>query len=379
LKDVFVRSIFARLVDALGAAAQRDEDAFVQALRACDRHLLFKHAARHKVADVLLGAFADLHVHDQTLHPLRTLLQQYAGRALAAAGTLRGQIDAVAGTFGAEGIPHVFLKTAGRLCAGDARAQWTPVADIDVLVRREDAERASQVLLANGYRCSTDEATARGYKDKHHHLAPFDAPDGGKTLELHVALAYPETFRVESGFEAVAPYLTVPDARRPFTYVLNGAGRALHAMIHGVGLYRLSDAVLIAAELRTPNLLRDLAAFANTDAQQRIAMLAVLHLAARIAGHPAILSRDAQRYAEWCIWREDLPECYRTRGQLVDAWFASGGRLRGPIFAGALPPSRAYNGERTPFFARSKAIAGLVLAGCIAGSGYGMYGNAIRR
>lgn len=370
---------YTRLVDALAAATQRDANAFVWSLRACDAQTLFKHAARHKVADVLLGAFAELRIHDPALQPLRALLQTYAGHALASAGKLQSQIDALAEAFCAAAIPHVFLKTAGRLCAGDARARWTPVADIDVLVRREDADRASQVLLAHGYRCSTDEATARGYKNKHHHLAPFDAPAGGKTLELHVALAFPETFRVASDFETIEPYLVQPNAERPFTYVLNGAGRALHAMIHGVGLYRLSDAVLVAAELRSPDLLRDLAAFARTDPQQRTAMLAVLHVAARIAGHPSILNRDAQSYAEWCIWREDLPDCYRTRAQLVDAWFANGGRLRGPALASAFPPPRAYNGERTPLFARSKAIAGLVLAGCIAGGGYGMAGYALRR
>ncbi|HET7813443.1 MAG TPA: nucleotidyltransferase family protein [Candidatus Baltobacteraceae bacterium] len=375
-----MRYTYARLVDALGTAAQGNAAELAAALRGCDAQIVFKHAARHKVAPMLLAALAEHRVHEGALQPLRALLQQYAGHALAGAAPLEAQIEAVASLFEKAQIAHVFLKTAGRLYAGDARARWTPVADIDVLVSRADAERAAAVLLQNGYGCSTDEATAQGYKANHHHLAPFDAPGGGKTLELHVGLALPGTFRIASDFDTLAPYFERPRAERPYSFVLNGAGRAIHAMIHGVGLYRLSDAVLIAAELRAqPDLLRDLAALARTDPLQRIGMLAVLYLAARIAGQPAVLDRDAQRYAEWTIWREDLAERYRTRAQLVDAWFAGGGRFVRPALANALPPQRAYNGEPTPLFARSKAIAGLVLAGFVAGSRYGMYGYAARR
>ncbi len=371
---------YARLVEALCAATQGDRDRFVRSLAARDAQTLFSHAARHKVAPLLLGALAEYRVQDPALRDLRALLQRYAGNSLTTAGATIAQLDAIVETLTADQIPHILLKTAGRLYAGEPRARWNFIADIDLLVPRECAQRAADVLIARGYQWQTDALTAEGYRRNHHHLAPLDAPHGGKTVEVHVALALPTMFTTRSDWAALRGYTHQPRRERTFTYTFNAAGRALHYMIHGVGLYRLADAVLLAQELRKqPRLLSELTAVAKRDGLQRIPMLAVLQLAARIAGSDIMLDPEADRYAEWALWREDLPKLYRTRANLVDAWFANGGRMRGPATALAFPPQRAYSGRRVPAVTRYKAIAGRVLAGLALSGRYGFVRHAGRR
>ena len=105
------------------------------------------------------------------------------------------------------------------------------MGDIDALVRPEDATRAWELAIANGWVRRRDVAEERSYAD-HQHLAPLEDADGLQTgLELHTAL-----------FTHQAPFLLPPDqmwanARRLTiggypAYVPSPEDQLLHAALH---------------------------------------------------------------------------------------------------------------------------------------------------
>jgi hypothetical protein len=147
---------------------------------------------------------------------------------------------------------------------------------------------------------------------------------------------------------------------------LDTFGRGLHMIVHGAGLYRLADAALLALDARAqPGLLQRLTAVADGERIQRVALHAVIAMAARLARMPFESAPSVDRYLEWIMVREDLPRIFRNRMHFIDAWFANGGRLRGPATPLAVP--RDVRSVRRALCYRE--LAGRLIAGAAA-SGY---------
>jgi hypothetical protein len=85
-------------------------------------------------------------------------------------------------------IEALLLKGAGLAYSAYASLDERPMGDIDLLVHPDDAERAWELAVANGWMRRKDVAEERSYED-HQHLSPLEDADGMQIgLEIHIAL-----------------------------------------------------------------------------------------------------------------------------------------------------------------------------------------------
>jgi hypothetical protein len=323
-----VKSGFAAVLDAVKAIHAQDEAALREALVAAPEDRFFQKAVAHRCAGSIFTAIVQYHAHDASTLRLWRMLQGYAGNCALASQRMRRQADGIVDAFSQERVPHALLKGAARLRAGNAEVQWSHMDDIDVLVPRDQADAAVQALRKHGYDFYCDARAQREYR-RHHHLAPLVPHDGGKPVELHVQLEYPRWFSSRTDWAALAEHL-LPDETAPYGFRLDGFARALHSLIHGVGLYRLLDVAILATELRRkPELLGQLEHWIPGERKQSIGLRAVLVLAARIAQLPVRSDARVERYLDWVMWREDAPAPFRGRMQVLDAYFSSSATVAG--------------------------------------------------
>lgn len=354
----------------MSAVVMRDARRLEHAICAARAEDFFIEAVRHRCSGMLFGAINELKIPRTSGAPLRALLAKHAARSVLDSISIRQQIDGIVQTFTAAGIDHTLLKSAGRIAAGDDGPLWSQLFDVDVMVRQEEIQRAVDALHAAGYAAQYGENTVAGYRTRHHHWTPLVLPAGGKPVEVHVALARPGALSLKTDWNALAPHFERIGPADSRTYRLNRFGRALHAAIHGVGLTRLSDACGIALEVRDhPALLERLCAYLAEERIQHVPLLAVALAATRLAGCTYAFSSTVRRYASWVMCREDLPPALRGRVQLVEAWYANGGTIRGPATTLALPMDELYDGTRIGALARAGRIAGRAAAG-FAATGY---------
>lgn len=91
-------------------------------------------------------------------------------------------------TFAARGIPVILLKGAAVGALTDPTFRARPMGDLDLLVRREDVNRARTAIIDSGWPVTTDPRLLDLLQDQHH-LPPFVSPLlPGLRLELHVEL-----------------------------------------------------------------------------------------------------------------------------------------------------------------------------------------------
>lgn len=106
------------------------------------------------------------------------LRMQYLARRLQQSGAV----------FVERGIPFMLLKGAAVGAIVDPTFCWRPMNDADILVRQEDAGRASEALEASGWSPTPDEILRDLLAGAHHHLPPFvDQHMPGIRVELHVS------------------------------------------------------------------------------------------------------------------------------------------------------------------------------------------------
>lgn len=353
---------FVALVDAMHAACTDDAGALERAACSVDEAALFRQAVRHRCAGALFGSMVKHRIRGGAVAQLWRRLQRYAAYCDAVNDRTRAQIAAVTSALSGAGIEHALLKGAARLVEHEYAANWTQLCDIDVLVSRKHAQRAVEALQAHGYHFTCDRRAQHGYGEKHHHLAPLTPPNDGVPIELHVQLAYPQWFRIRTDWEALGGALQRAQDS-PYRFTLTAFGQALHAALHGAGLYRLFDTVVVAKALRAdPRLDGALRGRLSNEDAQRVPVFAVLDLAASIADVRVPADRIVRNYIEWAKWREDAPAVFQDRLQLLDAWFARAATL-------AVPVPYACDGSRVPLAERTRVLATRFAAG-LAAAGY---------
>ncbi len=101
-----------------------------------------------------------------------------------------GELKKILLLLSSSGIEVVILK--GMMLAHKvyANAALRPMADIDVLVKKQDVDQVENLLLGAGYMIGTG-LNPRWYREHHHHLAPFHNPRSGICLEVHYDLLSP--------------------------------------------------------------------------------------------------------------------------------------------------------------------------------------------
>jgi hypothetical protein len=86
----------------------------------------------------------------------------------------------------------MLLKGAAVGAMSDPSFCARPMTDVDLLVRKEDAARAREAVLAAGWAQTRDERLHDLLKDMHHEAPFYDAQLPGLRLELHTELLPPD-------------------------------------------------------------------------------------------------------------------------------------------------------------------------------------------
>lgn len=153
-------------------------------------------------------------------------LQQVYAVHLAHRRRQERQFGELLGIFAQAGISPLLLKGIRYLAepTGDWREART-MGDFDMLVRADDAGRATAALMSAGYRQAESAAPYRAP----HHLPPLDHPDHPMALELHVDALIPAAQFVlkSSQLWAVATRTELHGF-----HVLPPAWHALHGLLH---------------------------------------------------------------------------------------------------------------------------------------------------
>jgi hypothetical protein len=320
---------FSALVSAMGAAVQHDEPALGDTIEQVPAEQLLRQAIRHKCTGFLFDALTTSTIRTPRARELLRAAKPHAQTALLQAPAIRAQLTQLSNALSESGVPHAVLKTGARLQEGERIAELTPMCDLDVLVPDDRCADAVASLAQLGYAPERLADTARFIR-LHHHFAPLVAPDRPKPVEVHVALAAPWRFTLPATWRALLPYLEVRDPSRPYELRLNAFAGALHLVLHGAGIYRLYDAVLLATEIRKePDLAGRLQRALSGEHIQPLDTNAMLALAARIAGIPFRESGRTRALLDWVVRRETLPLALRGRARWVDAWYGNGGSFRG--------------------------------------------------
>ena len=312
----------ARVFTTLWRIVAKGQTADSAALRAelvsVETHDLLQCAARHGVVG-FLAALAD-RISD--LPPgLRGRLSRARLRIHARRQYLRRQIDEVTRILDAAEIPFALLKGAARMYAGVDEADLHDACDIDILVPVRMLPRAIRIFLEHGYAQPAAERYGR-YYEEHHHTAPL-VPQRGLPIELHTRLA---PFSVASGFaefEQLISYLRPLGESIKHGYVLDDMAAAFHAAVHGRGIGRLRD-VIVLSRLLERMCLADRTALAEMISQYcpGVEVQATFALGALLAR--GVMPADARTaaYLDWAFRREELPAVLRARAQVIDAMMA---------------------------------------------------------
>ena len=130
-----------------------------------------------------------------------------------------------------DGISVVVLKGAALVERLWRNIALRPMADIDLLFRKNELERAHSTLEKLGYQDCTVSHTPAWYKASHHHLVPCAHRDTGTVVELHRDIAAPNrAFRISSeGLWERARVVRIADRE---TRILSPEDALIHLCLH---------------------------------------------------------------------------------------------------------------------------------------------------
>lgn len=92
------------------------------------------------------------------------------------------------------GVEAILLKGAALAEEVWKNVALREMADIDLLVRKEDLRKADATLSNLGYIHHEEHKDNEWYLENHHHLAPFYKPGVGIYVEIHHSLSFPNRF-----------------------------------------------------------------------------------------------------------------------------------------------------------------------------------------
>jgi len=135
-------------------------------------------ADRLRVSFILAGLLSE-HENPDIPDDIMEYYQWQLNSNKARNASLSLQIRSIAQTFHKSDIPFMFIKGGACLARGLYPAGWRSMTDLDILVHREDKERALDSLLLAGYNKRTDGI------EQTHHMPPLFNPDYPGEIELH--------------------------------------------------------------------------------------------------------------------------------------------------------------------------------------------------
>ena len=143
--------------------------------------------------------------------------------------TVRWEIDRLSRAFLGSGQQWILLKGGGYIAAGLPPGRGRRVADIDVLVPRDDLGRVEKILQDHGWEFpEIDAYDNRYYREWMHELPPMVHRDRHSIVDVHHAIL-PRTSRLKPSPERLLQRAT---ATADGVHVLCPAHMVLHAAAH---------------------------------------------------------------------------------------------------------------------------------------------------
>jgi len=348
---------FSALLTAAESIEQERPGALEQALASVAASDLLNVAARHRCRGYLHRAILTHEIRTEPALAFVHASREERAKAVVQAYAARRQLSDVMALLQAAGVPFALLKGAARLFREDVEAGWNTMCDLDILIQPLHAATAANALQGAGYRSKALVPNRR--RRPHHHLPPLIPQHPGLSVELHVALAPPDALTTATDWAACEPYFERVASHGVEATCLNDLGTAFHLLVHGTGVHRLHDLIMLARILRADPVHHDrLAALCAQERTAFITLPAALALSVRIAGLRVQAHRTAERYLRWAARREELPRFVRERSQFADAWYGNGGKPWGPATAAAFP---RFDEPDRPAFVLPVVYAGRVL------------------
>ena len=209
-------------------------------------------------------------------------------------------------TLAARGVPHLLLKGAAIGALTDATFRSRPMTDVDLLVHREDQDRARAAVIDSGWPETTDPVLLELLQDAHHLPHFVDPQMPGVRLELHLSLLPRDQ---PFAFDESLLWRDARAAPEPFTGALLPSREhlVLHTCVHFAwqhtmhfGAWRTFRAV--SAITRAPGFDWDGLVRTAHDARAATSCYWTLRLASRLSGivvPDRVLAHLAPPTAEW--------------------------------------------------------------------------------
>ncbi len=160
---------------------------------------LLRLAERHMVSALVLQRLVGLRLQPDLRARVAPVAEQAILRVMAANALVRQELRRLSKLFGRAGVSFVHIKGL----AID-RSPVRITNDLDVLIRREDLERARAALERDGYRYVGSEVISEKEKQRWekqltwNNQFQFRSPHGGLTVEVHINLFERDRIRLEN-------------------------------------------------------------------------------------------------------------------------------------------------------------------------------------
>lgn len=226
--------IWANEAEALSTAAALSDRHWIEVTRL---------AAQHRLRPLLhhRGAALGWSPPARVTREWRNSSQRAGLRAL----RQRAELQRIGRAFAADGLAAITLKGGALVWNCCPEPALRPLRDLDLLVARDDAEKAARILAANGFAqlASTMPEDAK-------HLAPMVR--GSVAVELHLHLLEspdPASQRREAEFMAHIWQRAVPSQVAPGLLEPSPTDTLLHLILHAVLDHQFNNGPLLIADM----------------------------------------------------------------------------------------------------------------------------------
>ena len=214
-----------QLAAVLGRASKLPTDAGPQ------WELLLGQARRATLASRLARHCQDSGGLDRVPERPRLHLMAAALAADRLAHGMRLEVDRIADALAAAGLRCVLMKGAAYLCADLPPARGRLFGDIDILVARDELDKAEGALLAAGWIAGQlDGYNERYYRQWMHEIPPLVHVRRGSIIDLHHAITPPTSAFHISGEQLLSAARPLDDSGR--CWVLQPVDMVLHSAVH---------------------------------------------------------------------------------------------------------------------------------------------------
>lgn len=191
-------------------------------------------ARRAKLVGRCRALFIEQGVESHVPERLRDQMQGALAQTRYIQGQARRELRQVARVLAREGIPLMALKGLAYLVAELPSSGWRNLSDIDLMVRRDDIDRAEQLLRDAGWVDSGehDDYDQHYYRDWMHEVPPLVHPARGFEVDVHHNLSPPVSrLRIDAArlWDAAVEHVDECGMR---VFVLDGPDMLLHNAVH---------------------------------------------------------------------------------------------------------------------------------------------------